>query len=1035
MNSFSFRFFKFSLRPQTEGSWTQGGQRAPDGSVKSGLGALAVPPQLVAQGGRAPEVLPPQMRGVLPPFMYKGSFPQGTPQAGTVNQSQSQMGPATHGRRSNDGRPPRLQEVSSDELAPRPIIREEELSKLDEFGHDMGWATSDDVDYNQKLAFSDDEDRPSKNEFRQYVGAPPPQAQQQLHQPVPIQSKSQDVRAERQSPPKHWNMTRSDNYRGRQNEEDEVVAQKHRHNKEVDLAIQRAKQRKEEEEKRFIEENRQRAQKKLQELNEKAREKRDRDRESEVGTISPSAVPPKPINHVEIPLPDFQKEREKEQRPRVLNEGPKEESSGFRQISHSEAKGFSRKPPQKSERDHREQNGPSFSRHFQNDMPPRFLKHQQRNTGSSQNQPQGNYSQYESNRWPANTRAPSRSGRPESPDRHDEEHRDYKRQSSDESYRSSHHSQADNNSQKSQTDIRYGEDPYSKRDDDKWQKEKTDSHYDRKVEIHERERYYEGRRSQETISDRFDRPQRPDSRDSHTSHTSHTSHGSQGSNRRSRDSELKESMGSWTEDVEAAYEEKKEKEEKELAKEEKRTVPTFVPGPITRDRIEADDVNEKRNLTQLKKGEMPPPKNVDTAKKDDSPPTTGKQAWGEIVSTEEAESKKEQAVKVAEFKKPQSHDDYKDRQSRSNRSFSQTKSWGSSSSSSDFHTRGSSWGAKQRPSSRGVKTGGRDFYSHDMDSDGSTDTYSVDSKESKSVAKKSLDKEDKNSENKQEKLASDQKRAQNQEKGERKDGNFYVPRGEPSRNGRGASNNFRGNRMGGSSKRMNGYGPPPAKSPFSHHDEKEKKPTTEESTTDSTNTSTQAPTADKIKQNQEALAAGIMGKPRQESLEDRNKPKFKPDNRRNKSKTRREEQDKEIAGEFSDNSKRQPVSRSSSQRGGQAGDRRIGNDRRDRNNPPRTGTDKRGGSFDLSAAKRPEGKSEPQNLLASAIADISLKNREEDAKDQKDINTELNGDSDGFQEVKSKKTTKERPKGGDEKKVPGPRIENKDSRPDKKQGN
>uniref|UniRef100_A0AAR5Q3P1 BAT2 N-terminal domain-containing protein n=1 Tax=Dendroctonus ponderosae TaxID=77166 RepID=A0AAR5Q3P1_DENPD len=1023
-----------SLRPQTEGSWTQGGQRAPDGSVKSGSAALAAPPQLAAQGGRAPEMLPPQMRGVLPPFMYKGSFPQGAPQGGAVNHSQSQMGSAPHnGRRSNDGRPPRLQEVSSDELAPRPIIREEELSKLDEFGHDMGWATSDDIDYNQKLAFSDDEDRPSKNEFRQYAGAQPPQSQQQLQQSVPIQGKSQDVRAERQSPPKHWNMSRSENYRGRQTEDDEVVAQKHRHNKEVDLAIQRAKQRKEEEEKRFIEENRQRAQKKLQELNEKAREKRDRDRESEVGTISPSAVPPKPINHVDIPLPEFQKEREKDQRPRVLNEGiPKEESSGFRQISHSDPKGFSRKPQQKSERDHREQNGPSFSRHFQNDLPPRFLKHQQRNTSTSQSQPQGSYSQYESNRWPANARAPSRSGRPESPDRHDEEHRDYKRQSSDESYRSSHHSQADNNSQKS-TDIRYGEEPYSKRDDDKWQKEKTDSHFERKVEVHERERYYEGRRSQETLSDRFDRPQRPDSRDSHTSHTSHTSHGSQGSNRRSRDSELKESMGSWTEDVEAAYEEKKEKEEKEIAKEEKRSVPTFVPGPITRDRIEADDVNEKRNLTQLKKGEMPPPKKVEVSKKDDSTPSTGKQAWGEIISMEEAELKKEQNVKVAELKKPQSHDDYKDRQSRSNRSFSQTKSWGSSSSSSDFHTRGSSWGTKQRPPSRGLKTGGRDFYSHDMDSDGSTDTYSVDSKESKSMAKKSFDKDDKNSENKQEKLASDQRRAQNQEKGDHRDGSFYVPRGEPSRHGRGAGNNFRGNRMGGSSKRVNGYGPPPSKSPFSHHDEKEKKATTEENINDSANTSTQPPPVDKIKQNQEALAAGIMGKPRQESLEERNKPKFKTDNRRNKSKTRRDEQDKEMSGEFLDNSKRQPVSRSSSQRGGQAGDRRIGNDRRERTNPPRSGTDKRGGSFDLTAAKRPEGKSEPQNLLASAIADISLKNREEDAKDQKDINTELNGDSDGFQEVKSKKTTKERPKGGEEKKGPGPRVENKDSRQDKKQ--
>ncbi|CAG9772485.1 unnamed protein product [Ceutorhynchus assimilis] len=995
-----------SLRPQTEGSWTQGGQRpAQDGSVRSGSVPQGAPPQLPGQAGRQPEIMPPQMRGVLPPFMYKGSFPQNGPQTGQVNHPHST--PYNGRSRAVDNRPPRLQDrdvPTSDELAPRPIIKEEELSKLDEIGHDMGWAGSDDVDYNQKLAFSDDEDRPSGR--KDYNRQPSQHKQQAPQSQAQQQPKSQDVRSERQTPPKHWNSGRSENYRGRQSEEDEAMSQKHRqHQKEVDLAIQRAKQRKEEEEKRFSEESRQRAQKKLQELNEKVREKRDRDRETEIGTISPSAVPPKPINHVEIPLPEFQKDKEKEQRPRGSQHEvtpPKEDNntSGFRQMTQIEGKSFSRKPQQKFERDHREQNGPNFSKHFQNDLPPRFLKNQQRNTGSTQNPSQSNYSHYEpNNRWSSNAqRAPSRGARPDSPERHNEDHREYRRQSSDDSYRSSHHSQSESTQKPS--DNRYSEESYSsnKRDEDKWQKEPRYN----KPEVHDR--HYEDRRSQEKS---FERPQRPDSRDSHTSHTSHTSHGSQSSisNRRSRDIDLKESMGSWNEDVEAAYEEKKEKER---LKDEKRTAPALlVPGPITRDRIEADDFNEKRNLTQLKKGEMPPPKKVEVPKKDDKARSNEKLAWAESVTpAEEVEHKKEPEAKPVESKKPQQqHDDYKDRQNRTNRSYSQSKSWGSSGSSSDFHSRGPSWGNKQRPPSRGHKLGGRDFYSHGTDSDGSTDTYPVDSKDSKIIPKKPFDKEEKNRDNRQEKTAEQKKphpQSQQAEKVDKKDGSGYVPRGEPSRHGRGGANNFRGSRMGGMGKRIDGYGPPPSKSPFGHHEDK--KTTTEETSVETSKSSFAA--TDKIKQNQEALSAGIIGRSRQESSEDKNKAKLKPDNRRNK-----KDEEKDNTSDLSDSSKRQPISRSSSQRGIPNNERRVGNDRRNNPPPPRTGGEKRG--FE---AKKADMKPDPQNLLASAIADITLKNRDDEVKEQKGSSSDLNGDSEGFQEVKSKKTTKERPK--EEKKGP-----------------
>lgn len=34
-----------------------------------------------------------------------------------------------------------------EEITPRPIIKEEDLSKMDDISRDAGWATHDDIDY------------------------------------------------------------------------------------------------------------------------------------------------------------------------------------------------------------------------------------------------------------------------------------------------------------------------------------------------------------------------------------------------------------------------------------------------------------------------------------------------------------------------------------------------------------------------------------------------------------------------------------------------------------------------------------------------------------------------------------------------------------------------------------------------------------------------------------------------------------------------------------------------------------------------
>lgn len=69
-----------SLRPQTEGSWTQGGQRTGSeaaGPPRPGSVPPGAPPQLSAQAGLPPpqqQPFPPQIRGVMPSFVSDLNF-------------------------------------------------------------------------------------------------------------------------------------------------------------------------------------------------------------------------------------------------------------------------------------------------------------------------------------------------------------------------------------------------------------------------------------------------------------------------------------------------------------------------------------------------------------------------------------------------------------------------------------------------------------------------------------------------------------------------------------------------------------------------------------------------------------------------------------------------------------------------------------------------------------------------------------------------------------------------------------------------
>lgn len=62
------------------------------------------------------------------------------------------------GGRGNDPRTPHDLYTETDEVVlQRPIIKEEELKRIDAIASDDGWAHADEIDYNQKLTFSDDE--------------------------------------------------------------------------------------------------------------------------------------------------------------------------------------------------------------------------------------------------------------------------------------------------------------------------------------------------------------------------------------------------------------------------------------------------------------------------------------------------------------------------------------------------------------------------------------------------------------------------------------------------------------------------------------------------------------------------------------------------------------------------------------------------------------------------------------------------------------------------------------------------------------
>lgn len=446
------------------------------------------------------------------------------------------------------------------------------------------------------------------------------------------------------------------------------------------------------------------------------------------------------------------------------------------------------------------------------------------------------------------------------------------------------------------------------------------------------DRQLEGRRDAPK-EERSERPQRPDSRDSRTSRESKAS---------LRDDELHKlrDCNSWVSEI-SDYEEKKRdlyhEETRERERDRDRRQP---PGPVTKEKIEADELkNEKRNLTQLKRGssdqdKKDQPKESSTEIKKDTDVWSRKteripesrpiergdnspKAWADAISptfekeeekiAETAKDGKENdEIKQSSLDKPTLEkreeavsDDIKEQvkeDKREKNTRNRTNSGGSSSRVRDSRG-GRQWGAFsvyargwRGPETRGRRGGQRPTgksgisaksgsYGH-TDSENSADEVSGSTesgKEDKRSARspkpsQKIEKEDRN----REVLRRDEKRSgeYTQARSEKRayDGKpsheGFAPSGEPSRRGRGGFR-IRNTATGG---RMEGYGPPSSKSPFSSErniDEKHQQqntgrqnpptPTSEKEANLVQSTSVES-TDDKIIAKQQALTAGITGR-------------------------------------------------------------------------------------------------------------------------------------------------------------------------------
>ncbi|KAL5276364.1 PRRC2C family protein [Megaselia abdita] len=303
-----------------------------DGSGRIGGGQLAGQGHQQHHHNNPAAVVPPPLRALMPSFMMRGSGDSGgsgsrslTPPTGqhqsngssnyqqrnyqqqnrsaSPNFLRGQGGkrPSPLGRGGNSASSPYESEAV---LQQRPIIKEEELERMNALAKSDGWALPDEIDYNKQLALSDDE------------------------------SPENTPTVERDRPPQFPKIKKDDKQNG------------HRPSTNVDqAALERAKLRKEEEERRE-QERRDGARKKLYEL------------EMKMGASGPNVGATTPTN-VEID-----------------EDGGSDQSQNRRQTAGAGAGAGNRYDRERDFRPAQQANKTNFSSHFHANLPPRFQRQQ-----------------------------------------------------------------------------------------------------------------------------------------------------------------------------------------------------------------------------------------------------------------------------------------------------------------------------------------------------------------------------------------------------------------------------------------------------------------------------------------------------------------------------------------------------------------------------------------------------------------------------------------------------------------------------------
>ncbi|XP_074927569.1 protein PRRC2A [Chelonoidis abingdonii] len=154
-----------NLRPQNATSWRDGGGRGTDGEVpeqhpgapdgRAGVGMQpSAPPHFPPYRGMMPQFMYPPYLPFPPPYGPQGAYRYPTPDA--------QRFPRLAGPRPSQ--PPQR---AAEPVSRPPVLRQDDLKEFDELDqeNDEGWAGAhEEVDYTEKLKFSDEEDGKESDE-------------------------------------------------------------------------------------------------------------------------------------------------------------------------------------------------------------------------------------------------------------------------------------------------------------------------------------------------------------------------------------------------------------------------------------------------------------------------------------------------------------------------------------------------------------------------------------------------------------------------------------------------------------------------------------------------------------------------------------------------------------------------------------------------------------------------------------------------------------------------------------------------------